>query len=799
MDLITQYPLGDDIAVTLLVLAALSVAALVAGAIVPTRLSRDEDAPEVDEHLGKRLGAQLSTIGVVTASIGLPALVLVYLVPGTTDDRILRAAMMLAGLLLGPLAAWRGIALQLSLLGVGPERRLALAPRLGALAVTGALALGVVPTVIAVWFLREGAGAPLVALAAGAALSALVVRVCTAPLDAVGAAASVLVGADENELGLDDEENVGAAHLLTARMVRRGAALAADLVAITSALAAAGLVLGVPVLAAEGVLVVLLGLGVALLAAAAGALIPHRANPGMERMGLRLGGIIPAVLGGAGVVAAAALWLPTRYKELRFAHAGMGNFTDPAVAGPQPLPRDELTPQIEQATQDMSQWISATDETRDAGAFLDVLTLYTVSPSAVVAGALGLGALAALGAVLLLDSTGDRHGGTVLRAARTSRTGGALGTVAAMGSSALVAAGALALVLVVATVISVLSAGVPGLALTLLAHSGLGALVVAVAFTGALAAPAVLDRTGTERALREAAAPAATGPRAALLLAAVFAALAVLGPIVTALQVAPRAASVWEDRALHALTPQALPSLAGIGLGVVTVLLVSAALLDSARRAGANAVVEARASMLAGRSHLYLDDLHPAVRRASLTPVVVAVLMPIVAGFGLGPAALPGYVAGLVLAGAGLGLWALGSSTAMEGAADAIAAGRYGGPGSWGHSGALGGAVLTGVLRSTLGAVAPALLLTGALLSTLAVASVVGMNTDGSSPFLRWGIAVVALVIAGAFWVVSATAPEVDLEDGVEETSRPLFATRADEREDTLDAMSWESDEDERR
>ena len=59
MDLITQFPLGDDLAVTLLVLGLLAVAALVAGAVVPTRLRRDEDSAEVDPTLGRRLGAPL--------------------------------------------------------------------------------------------------------------------------------------------------------------------------------------------------------------------------------------------------------------------------------------------------------------------------------------------------------------------------------------------------------------------------------------------------------------------------------------------------------------------------------------------------------------------------------------------------------------------------------------------------------------------------------------------------------------------------------------------------------------------
>lgn len=794
MDLITKFPLGDDIAVTLLVLGLLSVAALVAGAVVPSRLPRDEDSPEMDDDLGRRLGRQLTAAGSIILWVGLPAVVLLYLVPGSTDDRILRSGMMLVGLLIGPFAAWRGLAVQLAALGIDATRSPALIARLGALAVTGALAIAILPIIVVVWFLHASGSSALMALAGGAALSALAIRVTAAPLDTAATAAGVLVGTDEHEIDTDEAENLGAPHLRTSRMFRRGAGLSADLVALTTAAAAAGLLLGVPVLAGEGILVVLLALGVALLAAGAVALVPHLGSLGRERGALRLGGLIPAVLGGAGMVVAAALWLPSAYKNLRFSHVGMENFTDPAVAGPEPVPRSELEPQIEQAVTDMGQWLEATDDSRDASAFLDVLTLYTISPSAVVAGALGLGVVAALGAILLLDRTGHRQGGTVLRAARTSRTGGALGTASALASSALIAAGAVGLLLLVASVLSVLSAGVPALALALLAQAGLGALVVGAAYAGSLMAPTLADRAGAERGLRDAAAGSATGPRAVLLLAGAMSALALLGPVVTALQSAARAASVWEDRALHAIAPSALPLLAGVGLGAVTVLLVAASLLEAARRLGAYAVVETRAAHLEKRSAVILDELPELVRRAVLPAMVVVVLMPLVAAFGPGPAALPGYVIGAVLSAAALGLWSLGAGATLENAAAIIGHGRYGGAGSWGHSGALGGAVLTGALRAAIGSVALPLLLTSSVVSALMVSSAVGMFTDGTSMYLRWGIAVVALIIALTCWVIAATATEVDLEDHQGETSRPLFARLETEESDSLDAMDWETD-----
>ena len=150
MDLISQFPLGDDLAVSLLVLGLLAVAALVVGAVVPTRLRRDEDTAEVDAALGRRLGAPLLSSASILLWVGLPLAVLVYLAPGATDDRILRSALLLVGLALGPLAAWRGLAIQLAALGVEPERRGAMVSRLGALTVAGALALAVLPVVIVI-------------------------------------------------------------------------------------------------------------------------------------------------------------------------------------------------------------------------------------------------------------------------------------------------------------------------------------------------------------------------------------------------------------------------------------------------------------------------------------------------------------------------------------------------------------------------------------------------------------------------------------------------------------------------
>lgn len=787
MDLITQFPLGDDIAVTLLVIGLLSLLALIVGAVLPRRLRRDEDSAGMDEGLGRRLGTQLRSATTTALWVGVPTAVLLYLAPGSTDDRILRSALLLVGLVMGPLAAWRGLAVQLAALGLDAERRPAMVPRLGALTVTGALGLAILPVVLTIWFLQTTAGPALMGLAAGAALSALAMRVGAAPVETAAASATLLVGTDEHELAAEDPANPGTPHLRSARMVRRGGALAADLVALVLAAAAVGVLLGVPVLAAEGLIVVLLGLGAALLTAAATAVMPHRGRPGHERGALQLGGLIPAGLGGAGAVAAASLWIPGTYKDLRFEDVGLENFTDPAITGGTATPREDLEPQLEQAVSELGTFVSQTDDSHYASTFLDTVALYSITPNAVVAAALGLGVLGGVAAVLALGGSGRLLGRTVLRTARTSRTGGSLGITAGLGATALSAAVVVAVLVAGALVLSVLSAGVSSLALALLAQLGLGALIVVAAFSGSLLAPTLLDAPEAEPAQRTAAAGAPTGPRAALLLAAAATGLAALAPVVSALQRAPRAGTVWEDRALHAATPLSLTLLGGVGLGVVVVLLVTSCLLDASRRLGAHAVVETRAGMVAGLERVEFAEQPELVRRTMITPVVIAVAAPLVAGFGLGPAALPGLLVGVVLTATGLGLWTLGGASALAGATAVISSGRYGGRGSWGHAGALGGQVLTAALRSALGAVALPLLLVTSVLTALSVSAVVGMNTDGTSVFLRWGVAVIALLVALVCWVIAATAPEVDLEDAPDEVAKPLFSRPGSDGPDEAD------------
>lgn len=854
MDLITQFALGDDIAWLLLILGVLALAAITLGVLIPPRLARhgaaiarrraaEDDGPDavddayngevaaadaaapraarandpdlvdeeetdtgdpaVDASLPSRLGRLITQATVLSSWIAVPLALLLAFLPGSTDVRILRAGFLVLGLIAGALAAGRGGSMLLTGLAIAPSDRLRSLSRFGGLFVASAIAIGALPIVPTVYFLREGAASPLIAYAAGAALFALALQAIASLAHSTGLSAALLVGADENGLGAEDEDNPGAAHLHVAQLLRRGPARAATLVALVAALAAAAIRVGVPVIAAEGFVIPLLGLSIAILAALVVAAFPH-VGAGSERSVLRLGALVPALLAGGGFAAGIALWLPTTYQSLRFTHVGMDYFTDVALTGGgEPVARAYMEPQILAGIEDMSQWITVTDESRYASAFLDLMALYGISPAGVAAAAAGLGALVALIAQLLVSRALNPREAGVLRIARTHRTGGALGTVSALGSSAVVAAGAIGAVIALLGILFVVGDGIPELMLVLLAYAGLGALVVSAATAAFHTSAAIADRPGSADGVREASRGGGSETAVGLQIALALAAAPLVMPMIGAIQAAGRAASVWEDRSLHLMTSASATVIAGGALGLLAALLIGAGMLLGQRRLAIAAVVETRAALIGEQSSILLPDLSGTAVRATLPVLATAAAMPFVAGFGLGPGALPAFTVSLLVAALVLAVMTTILAGISRSALAVISAGRYGGPGSWGHSGALGGTVLAGTLRDALGTLISLGALLGALIGVLTVSSMVNAMVDGTDAWLRWGAAVVALLLAGGAWLYALTAPEVDLEDELGEQSAPLFSRRAqgeaeeDSRGDLLLDWSDEADEDE--
>ncbi|MFC0673982.1 pyrophosphatase [Brachybacterium hainanense] len=788
MQFITGYALGRDTATLLLAVAVLALGALLAAVIVVRRAAARQAEPAA-------LGSSLLSSGISLGLwAGVPVLGLSLLVVDSFPDRVLRAAMILLGLALGGFSAWLGQRL-LAAFATGEEGDApADAVRAGGLLAAASVGIAALPVAVAVWFLRERAGEMILALAAGTALMVLGIRVVGAMAESAAASAALLAGSHELELGREDPANLSAAALRETELLRHGAGRGAQLTAVAALLAGAGTTVGVTVLATEGIVVTVLALGVAVAAPLLALVIPHRGAPGREGAAYRLGALVPALLGAAAAVSATALWLPSQYQNLRFDAVGLGTITDPAIVA-SATPRADLVAQLETALGDLGPYLDATDESREASALLDLISVYATHPGTLAALALALGALGALCVQTLIAAHAAPGGAAARRIARTARTGASLGILTGLGGAAALAGAALAATALLLTVLGVLAAGVPLLALTMIGLAGLGALIV-VSGNAASHAAVTVDRPGVEEDWRSLVRGRSEESAAGLAVAGGLGLTALLAPVVAAIQAAGRAGAVWEDRFLHAMTPTSLSVVAGIALGAATALAVLGFVADGQRRLAATAVLEARSAHVEERPAVSFAGMGLDARRAGLVVLSTAALAPIAAGFALGPAAVPAYLASLVMVGLAVSLWALAAAGPLVGAVPVIEEGRYGGTGSWAHGGALSGAVLGSSLRAGAGELLPAAALVSVLTSYLSITMVVGLVADGVSMYLRAGVALIAVLVGLCCWLFARTAPEPDLEDADAVSTRPLFATRIEEDADGgLLEMSWDTEE----
>ena len=761
MDLLTSYALGADVAVLIIAVGALALAALVLG-VLPVRRAT---APDADEH--RLLRGLAASAALVVAWVAVPVAALLLLVPATSQDRVLRSAMVLVGAAVVMLAAWRA----------APLVRTHATGRVALLA----LGMAAVPLVPTLAVLRQHSADALLGLAAGGALAAVVMHSVVTLSDVVGRSGALLAGTAEQEVGAQDPDNP-AGHLL-----RRGTALqatavhAADIAALALVSVGVVAVTSVSVLATEGLLIALLGLGCALAAAFLAAFLPARA--GAVRM---LG---PAVLSAVGLGVGAAVWLPQSYRNLRFDAVGLGAFTDPAIAGQQPVPRADFVAQLEATKSSLADFISATDESRNAGAFLDVLALYETSPALIVSVSVGIGAVIALVVALMAASAAAPTGPAVRAAARTSRTGGGLGLMAALAAVIVRAGLASGVLLLGIAALTVLAAGVPQLTLVLAGIAGLSALVV-VAGLGSGLRPLGLEPVEEEgQSPRRATAPnEAVAVRSAALVNALLAGVGTMWPVLAVVGAGGRAGTVWEDRAAHAMTPGSGLVVAAICVAAVVALLVVGAVLEGARRLGAESVIATRTALVERHERAHMDALGLDARRAALPAAAAGAVLAVVVGFGLGPAAVPAAVAaGLVIATV-LALSLVILQAVLDGAVAQIETGRYGGPGGWAHGGALSNAVLGGALGGAAPAALWAVVVAGAL-AALSGPTMMGMVLDGTDPLLRWGMALVAALIWLGCWVYLLVSVQPNLEDQVAERDRtPLFGRASEMGEQSSDS-----------
>jgi K(+)-stimulated pyrophosphate-energized sodium pump len=134
--------------------------------------------------------------------------------------------------------------------------------------------------------------------------------------------------------------------------------------------------------------------------------------------------------------------------------------------------------------------------------------------------------------------------------------------------------------------------------------------------------------------------------------------------------------------------------------------------------------------------------------RELATPGLLAALMPVVVGFGLGIGALAGFLAGAIGTGALMAVFLANAGGAWDNAKKIVEDGAHGGKGSPAHEATVIGDTVGDPFKDTAGPAINPLIKVMNLVSLLIAPAIVTLTVgDGANSLLRWGISLVALAI----------------------------------------------------
>ncbi len=206
---------------------------------------------------------------------------------------------------------------------------------------------------------------------------------------------------------------------------------------------------------------------------------------------------------------------------------------------------------------------------------------------------------------------------------------------------------------------------------------------------------------------------------------------------------------------LNVVTPSVL---VGVLIGAAVVFLFSGLAINAVTRAAGAIVFEVRRQF---REHPGIMDytekpeygrVVDICTRDSLrelaTPGLLAALMPVAVGFGLGIGPLAGFLAGAIGSGALMAVFLANSGGAWDNAKKIVEDGAHGGKGSLAHEATIIGDTVGDPFKDTAGPAINPLLKVMNLVSVLIAPAIVSLTVGASaSPAIRYGIAAVAFVI----------------------------------------------------
>ena len=211
-------------------------------------------------------------------------------------------------------------------------------------------------------------------------------------------------------------------------------------------------------------------------------------------------------------------------------------------------------------------------------------------------------------------------------------------------------------------------------------------------------------------------------------------------------------------------------NLVGLIIGAAVVFLFSGLAINAVSRAAGAVIFEVRRQfrehpgIMEGTEKPEYGKVVDIVTRDSLrelvTPGLLAVMTPIAVGFGLGVGALGAYLAGTIATGVLMAVFLSNSGGAWDNAKKFVEDGNYGGKGSEAHAATVIGDTVGDPFKDTAGPAINPLIKVMNLVALLIAPAVVALSVgaDANTP-LRWGIALVAVLIVVVAVVISKRRP----------------------------------------
>ena len=146
-----------------------------------------------------------------------------------------------------------------------------------------------------------------------------------------------------------------------------------------------------------------------------------------------------------------------------------------------------------------------------------------------------------------------------------------------------------------------------------------------------------------------------------------------------------------------------------------------------------------------------IDICTAASLRELATPALLAVLTPLIIGFGINYLALGAFLAGVILTGQLMANFLSNSGGAWDNAKKYIEDGNEGGKGSEAHKAAVIGDTVGDPFKDTAGPALNPLIKVMNLVSLLVLPAIISLRNDDAARFTIAGVCLVVLIIAVAF------------------------------------------------